>query len=230
VLLLGPLLGEDSVVVIALFLVALLPGALLAFLTLASASVLLAVAGLVTMVLAPWGFVLLPEAQILGVMPARGAVPAAGLARSVTVGRSWQATPLRGTGTRRMTEHGTFTVAPLLPPGWQPGEAVRAVALAAHHGPHAAPGWAPQGGLVPLRPSALRDLAARRALIEAGLVPAADITIGRWSAEPWRERLEEARGPLAGLGGGLVAWAAMVLLATLMQRRGGGGTPPPRHA
>jgi hypothetical protein len=226
VLLLGPLLGEDSVVVILLFLVALLPGALLAFLTLAPASVLLAVAGLATMVLAPWGFVLLPEAQILGVMPARGAVPAAGLARSVTVGRSWQATPMRGTGTRRMTEHGTFTVAPLLPPGWQPGDAVRAVALA---GPRGA-GWGPGGGLVPLRPSALRDLAARQAIAEAGLVPAADIAIGRWSAQPWRERLREARGPLAGLGGGLAAWSAMVLLAAMLRRRGRGGTPPPGHA
>lgn len=227
---LSALLGDDSAVAFFAFLILLAPGALLAWIALAARSVPLALAGMLVMILAPWSVVVLPEVAPLGHVPVReaghggteaylprGAEPRPDFLRDVDIAQQSMHRPMRGIGAHPVTLRGRYTVVPLVPPGWDPTQPVHAVAMLdrPERGDAPAASWPARGGLVPLRDSALRQEAARRALAMAGLVPAQAIAIGRWSDNPWRTRLDELAPVLLTYAGAVAAWAMTVLLARM---------------
>lgn len=183
---LAALLGDDSAFAFLAFVVLLAPGALLAWIALATRGVLLPLAGMMVMILAPWSVVFLPEVAPFGHVPVReagsgragawlprGAAPRTGFLREVSVARKSTHRPLRGPG-YPVAQRGRHIVVPLVPPGWDPAQPVRAVAMLDRPagGPAPEAAWPAQGGLVPWRESALRQQGAREALVRAGLVPA----------------------------------------------------------
>jgi hypothetical protein len=125
--------------------------------------------------------------------------------------------PMRAVSAYPVTLRGRFTVVPLVPPDWTPSQPVHAVAMLdrPERGEAPAAAWPARGGLVPLRTSALRQEAARRALAMAGLEPAQAIAIGRWSASPWRTRIEELAPVLLAYAGAVAAWGVLLLLARM---------------
>ena len=214
---LGAVLGDGSAVVVAVFLVLLLPGALLSWVALASHGILLPLAGMMVMILTPWTAVLLPEIAPLGHVAVRDAAPRPEFQRDVDVSRTIARSPMRGGAPQPRLERGRYTVVPLVPPGWDPAQPVRAVGMREGGGTDAPP-WPAQGGLVPLRDSVLRREGARQALAMAGLQPAETIAIGRWSETPWRTRLDETAPVLLAHAGAIAIWAAMVLIAGMRRR------------
>ena len=224
------LLGDDSAIAFFAFLILLAPGALCAWVVLGAGGLVLPLAGFLVMILAPWSVVLLPEIAPLGHVPVRapgsgaagaylprGAEPRPEFLREVDIARQSLHRPMRAVSAYPVTLRGHYTVVPLLPPGWTPSQPVHAVAMLDRpaRGEAAVADWPAQGGLVPLRESALREEAARRALAMAGLEPAQAIAIGRWSASPWRTRIEELAPVLLAYAGAVAAWAVLVLLARM---------------
>lgn len=227
------LLGDDSAVAFFAFLMLLAPGALCAWIVLGSGGIVLPLAGMMVMILIPWSVIFLPEVAPLGQVPVReagsaaagaylprGAEPRPDFLREVDIARQSMHRPMRAVSAYPVTLHGRYTVVPLLPPDWDPSQPVHAVAMLDRPERGEAPEatWPPQGGLVPLRESGLRQDGARRALAMAGLVPARDIAIGRWSATPWRTRIAELAPVLQAYGAAVAAWAVLVLFARMRRR------------
>ena len=227
---LAALLGDDSTIAFVAFLILLAPGALCAWIVLGTGGIVLPLAGFMVMILAPWSVVFLPEVTPLGHVPVResgdvaagaylprGAEPRPEFLRDVDIARQSMHRPMRAVSGHPVTLRGRYTVVPLLPPDWTPSQPVHAVAMVDRpdRGEAPAASWPAQGGLVPLRDSALRQEAARQALAMAGLVPAQAIAIGRWSDSPWRTRIAELRPVLLTYAGAVAAWAVMVLLARM---------------
>jgi hypothetical protein len=138
-----------------------------------------------------------------------GATPRLDLREVLTEVTTWQA--VRG-GTGRAQS--TFAIAPVLPPGWAPGQPVTAVAVAAsrHELSRRVPdtaAWAAPGGLLRLLPDEAQTRAVHRALHRRGLEAAPDLVIGAWVADPARARLEGALPGLLLLGGAILVVLAV---------------------
>lgn len=139
-----------------------------------------------------------------------GAAPRAELRQVVTDVETWQGR--RGAPGRTQS---TFSIAPVLPPGWRPGQPVTAVAVAAsrHELSRRVPdtaAWAAPGGLLRLLPDEMQTRAVHRALHQRGLDPAPHLVIGTWVADPGWARLESAGTALILLG---VAILVLLVLA-----------------
>jgi|GEM_PF-4458365 len=192
------------------------------------------------LVFVPFVSLIWPDARVIGTVPEAtlaeiatrpapagfrlpGAAPLLTAARTVEASSTSRPPDLRGRRGAPVTIRGTFTVVPLVEPGWVPGQPVLAVGVVDSGD---APAWAPSGGLLRLLPDRLRENAVRRALAEAGLAAAPGMEIGRWVASPGWARLEAARPLLMLYGAAVLVWAVLLAIAEALERR---DEAPPRR-
>jgi hypothetical protein len=232
---LGPLLGGGVLLHLAVYL-ALLPGLGVALLW-SEGVVWRLAAGALLMLAAPLAALSMLDVRVLGTVPtttlealpadalAAGfrlpdAAPDTGLQRRVNPQAAAGATDPRSGPSTPATEPGAYLVAPVFGPGWSRVNPVRVVAVQDLDAGPARP-WAPEGGVLKLRPDAAREAAVRQALAEAGVAAGPGLLVGRWVADPGRARLEAAKPFLLVLGGGVLVWTGLLLA--------GGAAPKPRR-
>lgn len=184
------------------------------------------------LVFVPFVSFIWPDARIFGTVPeatlpeiaARrapagfrlpGAAPLLSAARTVDASSTSRPSDLRGRRGAPVTIRGTFTVVPIVGPGWSPDQPVLAVGVVDSAD---VPSWAASGGLLRLLPDELRENAVRSALAEAGLVAAPELEIGRWVASPGWARLDAATPLLLLHGAAVLAWAMLLAISEALER------------
>lgn len=232
VLLLRPFLADGSVVLFALLMLSIVPGAFIALMVYPT-RVSLGIAGLVLMILAPWPVAFGLELRTFGTIPratmaevsTRGlaagywladAVPRPDLARRASFETIDWTRPLpRRSGA--VTGPTRLAVMPVTDPGWTPEQIVRVAAVQEMTGwperdvAFPAP-WAEAGGLVMLLPDDRLERRVRAMLRDGGLAASPHLLIGRWSEDPVVTWWEGARFVLQLWGGCVAAWGLLLLL------------------